>query len=224
MDNTTKKIEWSENLEKYFKEMGERSYCYSYLHKKCENHFSYTTTFLDLPVIILSTIAGTLSIGGTSFWGKENEHNGSLAVGLMSLSVGVMNTINTYFGFSKRAENHRLSHIQYGKLFRFISIELSLPRNERIMPFDLLKMCRDTYERLQEISPLIPQKILDDFKSRFKGYTVSKPAEANGLEEIVIYGGEKSISYIPVKINENQEESIDDMENKIINQLSMKTI
>jgi len=183
----SKNINWSDNLEKYFKDIGEKSYCYSYLNKKAEQHYSYYRNFIDLPVIILSTIAGTLSIGGGSFWGEENEQQGSIAVGIISLCVGIMNTVGTYFAFSKRAEAHRISAIQYSKLYRFLQIELSLPQQERMTPADLLKVSRDNYERLQEISPLIPYNILEHFKEKFKQYKVSKPSEANGLEEIIIY-------------------------------------
>jgi hypothetical protein len=204
----TKHINWSDNLEKYFKDMGERSYAYSYLHKRGEQQVAYYRNFIDLPVIILSTIAGTLSIGGTSVWGKENESNGTLGVGVVSILVGVMNTVGSYFGFSKRAEAHRLTSIQYGKLYRFLSIELSLPRKERMNPADLLKVARDTYERLAEVAPLIPYKILEDFKIKFKNYDVAKPSEANGLEEIEVYSSSDEV----VLTDENIDETINEIE------------
>lgn len=183
----SKNIKWSKRLENHFKDIGEKSYCYSYLHKKAEAKYAYYRNFIDLPVIVLSTVAGTLSIGKDSIFGKENEQEASLGVGMLSLVVGVMNTIGTYFQFAKRAEAHRLSHIEFSKLFRFISIELSLPRDERMRPSDLLKVVRDNYERLQEVAPLIPEKITNNFKKMFKHYKVSKPSEANGLEEIDIF-------------------------------------
>ena len=137
---------------------------------------------------MLSTVAGTLSIGNGSIFGEENEQTAGMGIGLLSLSVGVLNTIATYFGFAKRAENHRLCSIEYSKLFRFIAIELSLPRSERMLCGDLLKVVKEQYERLQEISPLVPQNVVDDFKHRFKAYdTVAKPNEANGLEEVHIF-------------------------------------
>jgi hypothetical protein len=41
---------------------------------------------------------------------------------------------------------------------------------------------------LQEVSPLIPAKVLALFKKRLDKYPdVAKPEEANGLEKIVIY-------------------------------------
>jgi len=196
-----KDIKWSLHLEEYFSSVGERSYCYGYLHKKAEAVYSYQRNFIDLPVIILSTITGTLSIGGGQLFG-DMEKMASIMIGCISLFVGILNTIGTYFSWSKRAENHRLSSIQYNKLYRFISIELSLPRDERMKCADLLKVVRDQYERLQEVSPLIPEGILKEFKEKFKNYTdISKPSEANGLEAIVIYREDLSKNYEEQQIN-----------------------
>ena len=191
MDISTK-IQWSSLLEEYFKELGEKCYCYSYLHKKAEAVYSFRRTFIDLPVIIGSTLAGTLSIGNSALFGEENEQMAGVAIGSLSLVVGILNTIGSYYAWGKRAETHRISSIEFGKLYRFLSLELSVPREQRMACSDLLKITRDTYERLMEISPLIPQHILDDFKKRFadvKYEGISKPAEANGLERIDIYSG-----------------------------------
>lgn len=184
----SKDIRWSRRLEEYFADLGERAYCYSWLHKKCEDIFSYRRTCVDLPVIVLSTLAGTLSIGNSSLFGEENEQLASKFIGGLSLIVGIMNTVTTYFGFAKRSENHRLCSIQYSKLYRFIHIELSLPQAERMSCADMLKVCRDQFERLQEIAPLVPDSVISDFKKRFASYTdISKPSETNGLQSIEIY-------------------------------------
>jgi hypothetical protein len=112
----------------------------------------------------------------------------SIALGVGSLTVGVLQTVNTYFNWSKRAEGHRISAIQYSKLYRFLNIEMSLPREERMTPHELLKYTKDYYDRLQEISPLVPPEIIQEFKKKFEKDTeISKPEEANGLEKITIY-------------------------------------
>jgi hypothetical protein len=185
--NTLKRISWSNQLEDYFKKTGERAYGYGLLHKQCEKLYSFRTTIIDLPVIILSTICGTLSIGNASLFGAENEKLASMAIGGLSLCVGVINTIGSYFSWAKRAEAHKISSIEYTKLFRFLSIELSLPREERMNCKDLLKSVRESFERLQEIAPLIPQEVLNNFKKKYKNYSnISKPSEINGLECIII--------------------------------------
>ena len=55
-------------------------------------------------------------------------------------------------------------------------------------PTDLLKYCKDSYDRLQEVSPLIPPELIREFKKKFGGNTeLSKPEELNGIDKIRIY-------------------------------------
>lgn len=179
-------VTWSEKLEKVFASNGEKAYALSVLHKRAESLYSQRRTFIDLPVIIGSATIGFLNAGSTSMF--ADARYSSIALGVGSLIVGVLQTINTYFNWSRRAEGHRIASIQYGKLFRFLSIELALPRNERDTPSSLLKQTKDTYDRLQEISPLIPDSIIQAFKKQTAKYTdISKPEEANGLEKIEVY-------------------------------------
>ena len=62
-----------------------------------------------------------------------------------------------------------------------------MPRKSRIRPKDLLKIINDSFERLNELSPLIPSKIINKFKVKYKTSTILRPPELNGLEEINIY-------------------------------------
>ena len=64
---------------------------------------------------------------------------------------------------------------------------MGLPREQRIIPKDLLKVVMENFERLNEISGLIPKKITKRFKSKYRRDTVQRPEIVNGLEEIVIY-------------------------------------
>ena len=59
-------------------------------------------------------------------------------------------------------------------------------------PTALLKYVKDQYDRLAEVSPLVPDSVVDEFKSKFSKYTdVSKPEETNGLHKIEIYADDR---------------------------------
>ena len=146
-----------------------------------------------MPVIVLSGVTGFLSAGSsTMFDGKETE--ASIALGVVSLFVGIINTVGTYFGWSKRAEGHRISSLHYAKLFRYIAVEMSLPRDERMPPNELLKSVRDQYERLGETSPMLPPIIIDHFKAVLEKSKrkddISVPDEMNGIEPIYVYSAD----------------------------------
>jgi hypothetical protein len=150
--------------------------------------YSARTVIIDLPVIILSTLNGAVSVGSDSLFGGSQWS--SIGVGIVALLTAILSTIGSYFAWSRRAEGHRISALNYAKLYRFLSIEMSLPREERMSPNDLLKYVKTEYDRLSEISPLLPPRIIQLFKEKFdnsKYDDVTKPEDTNGLHAIEVY-------------------------------------
>lgn len=179
-------------LEEYFASTGEKAHCLSWCHKRAEAMFSNRKTWIDLPVIVISGVTGFLSAGSTSMF--SNPTTSSIALGVASLFVSVLNTAGSYYGWAKRAEGHRISAIHYARLYRFISVELALPRDERMQPNDFLKYVKDQYDRLQEISPLLPPEVIHEFQTKFANEKdISKPEEANGLEKITVFRGTENV-------------------------------
>ena len=187
-------VSWNPNLEKYFADTAEKANCLSWVHKRAEEIYSHRRTFVDIPVIVISSITGFLSASSTSLF-EGQEKLSSISLGIASLLVSVINTVGTYFSWAKRAEAHRLSSIQYARLYRFLAIELGLPREERMTPTDLLKYSKDSYDRLQEVSPLIPPELVSEFKKKFgKQADLSKPEELNGIDKVRIYDDTFSVT------------------------------
>jgi hypothetical protein len=186
MSEDFKEITWTDQLENHFASAGERAHCYAWCHKKAEEKYSRLRTFIDLPSICLSSICGFLQIGSDQMF--SDKHAAAVGLGMLSLFVALLSATNTYFKWSARAETHRICAIQWSRMYRHLSVEMNLPRNERKEPHDLLKDTQQNYDRLQEISPLIPPDIIDLFKRNFDKYKdISKPEEANGLEKITVY-------------------------------------
>ena len=189
-DETMKNIHWTEMLEEYFASTGEKSHCLSWCHKRAEQIFSTRKTWIDLPVIIISGVTGFLSAGSPSLF--SDAKLASISLGVASLFVSVLNTAGSYYGWAKRAEGHRISAIHYARLYRAITVELALPREERMQPHDFLKYVKDQYDRLQEISPLLPTEVITEFQHKFASEKeISKPEEANGLEKITVFRGDE---------------------------------
>jgi hypothetical protein len=186
MSEDFKEITWTSQLEEHFASTGEKAHCLGWCHKKAEEKYSQLRTFIDLPVIALSSICGFLQVGSETMF--SDARGSAIGLGCLSLFTALLASTQTYFKWAARAESHRIAAIQWSRLYRFLHIEMSLPRDERKPPHDLLKDTKDTYDRLQEISPLIPPDIIDLFKKNFeKEKDISKPEEANGLEKITVY-------------------------------------
>ena len=180
------RISWTVVLEEYFAQTGEKSNGLAIMHKKAESIFNRRKVYIDLPVIVGSGAVAFLNAGSSSLF--SDHQLAATALGVGSLVIGVLNTIGTYFAWAKRSEGHRMSAIHYAKLYRFINVELRLPRDERMQPGDFLKYVKDQYDRLAELSPPIPSSVAQAFAQKMERYNdISKPEETNGLNKIEIF-------------------------------------
>ena len=180
-------IKWSSQLEDIIASEAERCRGYAWIHQRAELVLSKKNNTLAIPVIVLSTLSGTASIGSQSLFG-DNQY-ASVGIGCVSILVGILQTLSSYFAFARKAEAHHQAYLQYSKLFSWIQVELGLPREERAEPEQILSQLRDQMSRLAETTPLPPMSILDLFNKTFKDYdkTIARPLETNGLHRIVVH-------------------------------------
>jgi hypothetical protein len=179
-------VEWSSQLEGVISSVGEKSLSYMWLHNRCQKRYTTLDNWVNVPVIIASTIAGAASVGSDSLF--KGFDKASVVIGVISILVGILNTVGSYFAWAKRSEGHRIASLQYGKIYNFIKIELSLPREQRLPPNDFLKIVKEQIERLTEVSPQVADKIIAQYKKEFANYTdVAKPEICNGLDKIEVY-------------------------------------
>jgi hypothetical protein len=179
-------VVWNEALEALIKGLGEKALSLSWLHNRSEKRYSYWNNFLAIPAIVLSSVTAT--VGGTFAGDKTVSYVTTIA----SIVVSVITTLNSYFSYAKRAESHRITAINYSKLYLQINIELSLPRKKRMNVKDFLKVVSEQIQRLNEIQPAIPDAVINDYNRKFKDEppTISRPEITNGLVDIKIYQGE----------------------------------
>jgi hypothetical protein len=192
-------ITWNRELEKLLAEEGEKALGSSWIHNQCEAFYSSRNQFITIPCVVLSTLSGSASIGSQTMF--QDAKTASLAIGAVSILVGILQTLGSFWGFAKLQEAHRNADIQWAKLHRFISVEMTLPRNERIQAKDMLKICREQIERLSETSPQSPPHILDLFNNKMgkKYEDVAIPDMANGLKRIIINSPHSPSSPVEMK-------------------------
>jgi hypothetical protein len=198
MDDPEIEVEWSSQLEDILAQEGERCSGLAWLHTRAEILTGTYNAYVQVPVIILSTLAGTASVGSTTLFDGDTKSS-SIVIGLVSIGVGILNTLGGFFAFAKRSEAHRIAHLNYSKLASKISIELSLPRNERMKAESLLTYVRETMERLAETTPNCPRGIIDDFNKKYKEEKlIALPTEVNGIHKIKIYRNDEHIKTPPL--------------------------
>jgi hypothetical protein len=170
--------EWNSALELVVKREAEEAEALHWLHHHASRWAGVRTDVLTVPSIILATVTGFLS---------GADAMPSLYTGIMTLVVGILNTLNSYFRFSQRSEGHKIISVLYLKVFKNIQTELALPISQRTPASALLSDLREKMARISETAPPLPEASIGAFKQKFKHPLIAVPIIANGLDPVSIY-------------------------------------
>jgi hypothetical protein len=175
-DEAEKDSGWTPEHEEILIEWGDKAMCYRWLHSKSNALYSYLNALYTIPVIIISTLTGTANFAQQRV-PEQYQAFFMMIVGGFNLFGGIVTTIQQFLKITQLNEAHRVSSIAWDKFYRNIKIELAKHPLERIEVKQMVKMCKEEFDRLMETSPNIPEKIINEFKNKFTGH--------DGFEKII---------------------------------------
>lgn len=182
MSKVAHEIEYDDDLEQLLKEEGEKAESLSILHRMSHEKFNYWTNIINIPIIV-----GSAGIGFVTGVDVGDSQQTKIILGLSSVLIGCIKSLDSYFQLSRRTETHRIVSLQYAQINKRIAIELALNREDRITAKDMLNIVKSDIKQMEEIAPLIPNEIIDTFNKKYvKDTNVKKPNITNGLTPIKI--------------------------------------
>jgi hypothetical protein len=165
-NSSFKEIEWKPEHEQILVEWADKAMCYRWLHSKSHLKYKKINAWFTIPVIIMSTTTGTANFAQDRF-PPEYKSIAQMGIGAVNIFAGILTTIQQFLKITELNESHRVSSISWDKFYRNIKVELAKSPEERIVVGQMLKMCKEEYDRLMETSPTISEKIIDLFKTTF---------------------------------------------------------
>lgn len=171
INNIVKKpIQWSLENEEILVEWGDIAQCYKWLTTYCYLSYCYYHAWFTIPTIIFSTITGT-AIFAQLHVGEVVQLYIQISIGFINISIGILNTLLQYLRISEMKELYKSSSLGWDKLARNIRIELAKTPYERNDANHFIKLCRQEFNRLMEMTPLIDEKTIKQFIKTFAGET-----------------------------------------------------
>lgn len=167
--------EWHQQQAKLLKSWAEIASSYRWMHNQAYMIYKKKNLYFMIPLIIMSTVAGTANFAQTTFPDTIRPYVPQI-IGAINLIAAIMTTIYQFLKISEFMESHRISSINYGKLARTITVELSLPIKDRNSGgAECVKTSRTEIDRLIEQSPAIPKHVLARYEREFAGKGLSEP-------------------------------------------------
>jgi hypothetical protein len=175
-------LQYDTNLETLLKEQAEICESMSILHRNSHNKFNNYTNAINIPVIILSSVVGFAT-------GIQIDYDDiNIILGILSVGIGIIKSLDSYFQLGKRSETHRIVSLQYAQINKKIAIELALHRKDRINAKDILSIIKTDIKNLEDIAPLIPDNIIEEYKIKYPEIDnlVKRPNICNGLTPVIV--------------------------------------
>lgn len=158
---------WHPQQEKLLKQWGETASSNRWMHHTAHLKYARMHMGFTLPVIILSSLTGTMNFAQSSF-PPSYRTLVPIGIGIINIFTGIISTISSFLRVSELSEGNRVAALSYGKLASNIRVELLLPRTERTMSgSDFIAICRAELDRLTEQTPDIPVEIERKFNREF---------------------------------------------------------
>lgn len=213
---------WKSEEEELLKQWADKSQCYQWMHMKARQAYQRKNAMYTIPVIIISTITGTANFAQERF-SEDLRPYVAMGVGTMSIIAGIITTIYQFLKISELNESHRVASLSWGKFYRDINAELIRHPLDRIPADEFIKNCKEEYNRLVEISPFIPKKVLSNFQKKFNKNTALVKPEIGDIivatEKYVMdpEDREQMVAELNLEItrtNKMLQEKVDEIENK----------
>lgn len=146
---------WLPEEEIYLQELSKLCQTLSGKYKVYYEMYKRIDARFKIPSIIISSITGLTSFGSSNF-PPDYVHWVSIAVGIASLFIALLNSIEAYMKIGEITAGCISASINLQKLKEFIDIELSLPVENRATKGTIfVRDCYVRYERIIDIAPSI---------------------------------------------------------------------
>jgi len=196
-------MSWTTDIEQILDSVRENSVWLSQHHKKKYFYYKNVSDYFRIPTIVVSSIASVASVGLTNYVAQENI---SGIVCLLSLSVGIINSIELYLRIQDNLENE----LNTSKAYYALSIDLhkllNLSQvNREGDPKQVLEEYYKRYEDLVQESNLLSSSYPDKLNKVPKIRGIFSPRERNTIKSNISSSSNSSSSINSNPLDDEQE-------------------
>jgi len=193
-DDATSSIEanlqymtWTTYLEDLMSNWSDNALSYAWLNSQAEHKYRMLNYMFTIPIVILSTVVGTINVGMNSLFPANLVQYGQIGIGGIGIFTGILGTLQNFFKYAQLSEAHRSCAIHWHKFYRLLKTELALEAICRKPAGEFFRAAKAEMDRLLDSSPFIPEDIISQYNERHN--TVELPEIIGDLKSTSVYRG-----------------------------------
>jgi hypothetical protein len=187
LDNENLKyLSWAGYLEDLIAKWSDNALSYAWLHNKAEAKYRKLNYSFTIPIVVLSTLTGTINVGMSSLFPADKIQYGQIAIGGLGIFTGILGTLQNFFKYAQLSEAHRNSAIQWHKFHRALKTELSLESICRRNAGEFFRSSKAELDRLLDSSPYIPSDVVQKYIAE---NDIDLPDVIGNLQKTLVFRG-----------------------------------
>ena len=200
MENTAHKLSemkkkinlesWNDHMEDLLKSWGEKAAGLRFIHSKSSADWNKLSNKLTFWGILISTITSASVLSSTSV-DQETITPLLFVVGGVGMVGSFIQSLKKFYNAEEKAAEHAAVSKQFGSFYRYLSLQLSIPRSDRLPSDELASWALKEFERLQQDAPTLSDDSVNFFKNRFDRKIQSFPDAAEDAFVINVHGRTK---------------------------------
>jgi hypothetical protein len=196
---------WNDNNERLIVSIGENAASYKWMHEKCASKNSNYSKMLGIIIIIFNAglSAQTLFIGNSNIQCEPSKlYAPEIIVQKVFIwTVTLLSIIQNFLNYEKTSSKHTLAAGSFSELYHDIQKQMCMYRKDRVNAVKYISNMMKKYDSLELDGPDIDNKILYEFKNKFKDQIVM-PNIADKIQKIDIIT-EPSNTVLNINGNDN---------------------
>ena len=197
-------MKWDRSIERLLQKYCDESKVRENLHRAAYYRYKTLTTLFQLPVIILSAVAGSATFLSKGYPTAEEAITNTTAG--VSILVSIISAVASYLQLGETKSKHETAEVSWQHFYNGIKHELNLHRDLRSDPEEYIQDVKTSYDRLFEISPLCNKGLIDNVRRQIVKNATPEfqiPNYMNGWEHTHVYDSHSEYEENTVELGGN---------------------
>ena len=179
---------WNSNMESLMKSWGEKAAGLRFMHSAAAGGWKSFSNHLTLTSIGVTTLASAVSLVAASIDDQEAKNVVLYVVGAVGIGSSLLQSLKKFYNAEEKAAEHAAISKQFGSFYRYVTLQMTLSREDRLPSDQLSEYSLKEYERLQQDAPPLGGAPIKLYKDKFKHSPQAVPDVCEETFEIKIYG------------------------------------
>jgi hypothetical protein len=193
-------LDWDKSTEQLLVTWADHAACFSWVYDRSYRRYENLNNRISVPVIIIGTIVGVLSVGINSLFPPDFIDTAQKILGGVNILMAIAGTIQNKYRFAQLSELHLNSFIEWQKFERSAKVGLAIAKEDRKPASEYIRILRHDYEKLMNNNPILPIEIIEDFRNTFKSSNIIKPEILDTISHTTVFDEYKTVT--PVNLTD----------------------